>query len=142
MTDITTFSIVLIADIIGFLAIIGALFRPHVQVQFPAWHKAGMVIIAVALLFQGAFCLTALATGVPPVLSRFPWWALKDVGFATIGGGYALYYINEAKARRSAAQDIADSLAAIQRVKQTAAASKKAPAKKTPAKKTSRKAKA
>lgn len=145
MTDAITFFIVLIADLIGFLAIVGALFRPHVQVQFPYWHKCGMVIIAVALLFQGAYCITALATGVPPVLSRFPWWALKDIGFAAIGGGYAWHYYTEFKSRRRLAQSIAESLAAIQEVKAAAAtkktAAKKAPAKKTAAKKTVRKVK-
>lgn len=145
MTDAITFFIVLIADIIGFLAITGALFRPHVQIQFPAWHKCGMVIIAVALLFQGAVCVTTLLTGVPPVLSGFPWWALKDIGFAAIGGGYAWHYYSEFKSRKRLAKDIAESLTAIQHVKAATAAkklaAKKAPAKKTPAKKTVRKAK-
>lgn len=136
MTDTTIFTIVLIADIIGLLAIIGALFRPHVQMEQPAWHKSGMIVIAVALLFQGAFCVTALATGVTPPLPSFPFWALKDIGFATIGAGYAWHYYNEVKERRLAATGIAASLVAIQRVKEAKpAAKKRAPAKKAPAKK-------
>lgn len=141
MTDTGIFSIVLIADIIGFLAIVGALFRPHVRIEFPAWHKCGMVIIAVALLFQGAFCITALATGVAPALPAFPWWALKDIGFATIGGGYAWHYYTQFKERHRLAQSVVQSLAAVKRVKEAAPA-KKATAKKAPAKKTTAKKKA
>jgi len=135
MTDTFIFTIVLIADIVGLLAIMGALFRPHVQMNFPGWHKAGMIVIAVSLLFQGAFCVTALATGVAPALSAFPWWALKDIGFATIGGGYAWHYYGEFKDRRRLAQEIAESLTAVQRVKEAVPA-KKTPVKKAPAKKT------
>lgn len=141
MTDTTLFTIVLIADIIGLLAIIGALFRPHVQMEQPAWHKSGMIVIAVALLFQGAFCMTALATGVTPALPAFPFWALKDIGFATIGAGYAWHYYHEVKERRRLAGDIATSLAAIQHVKTVAPAKKRAPAKKVAAKKVAAKKK-
>jgi hypothetical protein len=140
MTD-AIFFIVFIADLIGLFAIIGALFRPHVQVQFPAWHKAGMIVIAVALLFQGAFCLTALVTGVQPALSVFPWWALKDIGFATIGGGYAWHYYTDFKCRQRMKQELAESLAALSEIKGRAPA-KKSTAKKVAAKKTTvRKAK-
>jgi hypothetical protein len=63
--------------------ILGALFTDRLQ-KLPRWHRMGLSVGALGLLFQGMRNIQFLATGVSPSDADLPVWFLKDMGYALI----------------------------------------------------------
>lgn len=59
---------------------------------YPTWHKVGLILAAFGLVAQALRNVHFLYTGVSPSDLDFPFWALKDLGIATIG----FYYLHHA----------------------------------------------
>lgn len=126
MGDITLYATVLAADMIALAVIVGALFHEKTQ-MFPAYHKAGFIVMTFGLLAQAALCVRFFIEG-RAISTNLPWWALKDLGFALVAGGYL--WEGYAKSKLQAvAPEVQAPPAKKAPVKRPAA--KKAPAKKT-----------
>jgi len=125
MGEITLYATVLIADLIALAVIVGALFHEKTQ-MFPAYHKAGFIVMTFGLLAQAALCVRYFFDG-QAATTIIPWWALKDVGFALVAGGYL--WEGYVQSKKPAPAPVSVETPA----KKTAA--KKATAKKAPAKK-------
>ncbi len=129
MGEITLYATVLVADMIALAVIVGALFHEKTQ-MFPAYHKAGFIVMTFGLLAQAALCVRFFIEG-QTVTTALPWWALKDFGFALVAGGYLW---------EGYAQSKLPKLAPVvpEPTVKKAPAAKKTAAKKTPAKKTAK----
>lgn len=59
---------------------------------YPTWHKVGLIVAALGLVFQAGRNVQFLVTGVSPSDADLPLWALKDIGIVLI----AFYYAHHA----------------------------------------------
>lgn len=128
MGEITLYATVLAADMIALAVIVGALFHEKTQ-MFPAYHKAGFIVMTFGLLAQAALCVRFFIDG-QPANTTLPWWALKDVGFALVAGGYL--WEGYVKTKLQPVAPVVETPPAKK------AAPKKPAAKKAPAKKTAK----
>jgi hypothetical protein len=55
---------------------------------YPTWHKVGLIVAALGLAAQAMRNVQFLVTGVSPLDTDIPLWALKDIGIALIAYCY------------------------------------------------------
>lgn len=55
---------------------------------YPTWHKIGLLVAALGLSAQAFRNIQFLMTGVSPLDTDMPLWALKDAGISIVAFGY------------------------------------------------------
>jgi ABC-type thiamin/hydroxymethylpyrimidine transport system permease subunit len=87
MTD-AGFLLLTITNIVASIIIFAGALSERMRL-FPTWHKVGLIIAALGLVFQAGRNVQFLVTGISPSDADLPVWALKDIGISVVAFFYA-----------------------------------------------------
>lgn len=87
MTD-AGFLLLTITNIVASIIIFAGALSERMRL-FPTWHKVGLIIAALGLVFQAGRNIQFLVTGISPSDADLPVWALKDIGISIVAFFYA-----------------------------------------------------
>lgn len=82
-----------IIDPIGALIIVSMMIFDHRYQIAPAWHRYGLMFLAVGLLGQTARSWQTLLTGDSPTDIEMPFWIFKDIGIVVLATAWAVLAI-------------------------------------------------